>query len=99
MARFDIYRIADTSDYLLDVQSDFLSYLNTRIVVPLLRPEHAPQAAKHLNPSFEIEGEKVIMVTQFLAAVPKSTLHTSAGHLADHHDEIVRAIDFLMQGF
>ena len=36
MARFDVYRNSAGEGFLLDVQADLLSYLNTRVVVPLL---------------------------------------------------------------
>ncbi len=39
------------------------------------------------------------MMTEFMAAVPKSSLLPAVGSIAEHRDEIVNAIDFLMQGF
>jgi toxin CcdB len=99
MARFDVYRNPDGSGYLLDVQANFLSHLNTRVVAPLLPPDEAPRPAQRLNPRFHIGADDVVMVTQFLAAVPSSMLKAPAGTLADHHSDIVDAIDFLMQGF
>ena len=42
MARFDVYRNPEGSGYLLDVQADLLSDLNTRVVVPLIPAELAP---------------------------------------------------------
>lgn len=42
--------------YLLDVRADILGDLNTRVVVPLMRPEDAPAPARRLNPMFEIIG-------------------------------------------
>ncbi|CAM5429606.1 hypothetical protein TMEC54S_03045 [Thauera mechernichensis] len=38
MARFDVYRNSAGEGFLLDVQADLLSHLNTRVVVPLLPP-------------------------------------------------------------
>jgi toxin CcdB len=99
MARFDLYKIPDSPGFFIDVQADFLSYLNTRIVVPLLPPGEAPQPALRLNTRFRIDGIAVVMTTQFIAAVPKSSLQVSIGNLRDHRDEIVAALDFLMQGF
>jgi toxin CcdB len=64
-----------------------------------LRPQEAPLPAKRLNPSFQIENEAVVMVTQFLSSVPRSDLQTYAGNLSDHHQEIVDAVDFVLQGF
>lgn len=97
MARYDLFR--DGDDYLLDVQANTLDELNTRVVVPVRRPERAPKPAKRLNPSFQIEGQRYLMVTQFLAAVPESTLGESLGNLSRHHDDIVAALDMLFQGF
>jgi toxin CcdB len=99
MARFDVYRNPEGRGYLLDVQASLLGNLNTRIVVPLLPPDEAPQPARRLNPCFRIGGDDLIMATQFLAAVPSSMLKAPVGTLSDHHSEIVTAIDFLMQGF
>lgn len=99
MARFDIYRMPDSNGYLLDIQANFLSHIDTRLVVPLLPLDEASRPAVRLNPCFHIGTEKVAMITQLMAAVPKSVLATPLGNLSDHHDEIVSAIDFLMQGF
>lgn len=97
MARYDLFR--DGNDYLLDIQSDTLDGLNTRVVVPVRRPERAPKPAKRLNPLFQIEGQQHIMVTQFLAAVPESALGESFDNLSREHDKIVAALDMLFQGF
>jgi toxin CcdB len=99
MARFDVYRNPDGSGYLLDVQANLLGDLNTRVVVPLLPPDEAPHPARRLNPCFRVGADDVVMVTQFLAAVPSSMLKSRVGTLSDHHRDIVAAVDFLMQGF
>jgi toxin CcdB len=85
--------------YLLDVQTDLLSDLNTRVVVPLLAESCAPTPATRLNPTFDIEGQSVVMVTQFMAAVPTSILKSSVGSLAEEFDKVTTAVDMLMQGF
>jgi toxin CcdB len=99
MARFDVFRNPDGEGYLLDVQADLLGNLNTRVVVPLLPSAMAPKAAKTLNPCFELAGETVVMATQFMAAVPAPLLRMPVTGLQAQRDEIVAAIDFLMQGF
>lgn len=98
MARFDIYRNPQGEGYLLDIQADILGQLNTRLVVPLLPPEIAPEPAKKLNPVFEIDGQPAVMATQFLAAAPVSALSEPLGNAEPLHQEINDAIDFLMQG-
>ncbi|MFH7321481.1 CcdB family protein [Desulfurivibrio sp. D14AmB] len=99
MARFDVYQNPDGEGYLLDVQADLLRGLSTRVVVPLLPVSMAPQPAKILNPCFTITGESQIMATQFMAAVPVSILRAPITSLQAKRDEIVAAVDFLMQGF
>ena len=99
MARFDVYRNAGGSGYLLDVQSDLLSDLNTRVVVPLMPVDQAPRPARHLNPVFEIENAQVVMVTQFLAAIPATELKRPLCGLQSAQDEIRAALDLLFVGF
>lgn len=99
MARFDLYRDPDGNGYLLDIQADLLSHLNTRVVVPLMLPADAPKPAKGLNPVFLIGDTALVMITQFLSAVPTSALKEQVATLDQHHTEIVDAIDLLLQGF
>ncbi len=99
MARYDIYESPDGVGYVLDVQTDLLEGLSTRIVVPLLPSDMAPQPAQRLNPVFEIGEEPHILVTQFLASVPLSLLRTPAGNLSDRSFEITNALDMVFQGF
>lgn len=99
MARFAVYRNPDGEGYLLDIQADLLSHLNTRIVVPLLPVGIAPKPAGTLNPLFDVEGNAVSMVTQFMAAVPAQLLKTAVANLQDRRGEITAAMDLLFQGF
>jgi len=99
MARFGVYRNPDGEGYLLDIQADLLSHLNTRVVVPLLPVGIAPKPAGILNPLFEIEGNAVSMVTQFMAAVPAQLLKTTLLNLESRRNEIAAAVDLLFQGF
>lgn len=99
MARFDVYREPEGDGYLLDVQANLLGHLNTRIVVPLMRLADSPKPAKGLNPEFTIGDTQVVMITQFLSAVPLAVLKQPVATLDLHHTEIVDAIDLLLQGF
>lgn len=99
MARFDIFKNVGGSGYLLDVQSDLLSGLNTTVVVPLLPESSAPSPAQRLNPIFEVEGQEVLMATQFMAAVPEAELRVGVGSLAEQQHEISAALDMLFLGF
>nr|CRY94167.1 hypothetical protein [uncultured prokaryote] len=99
MARFDVYARPGGAGYVLDVQADILNGLNTRIVVPLLPLSEAPMPAKRLNPVFEIEAEPHVMVTQFLAAVPRTLLRSPVANLGEQDSEIMAALDMVLVGF
>ena len=98
MARFDAYRNKTGKGLLLDCQADLLSGLETRLVVPLLLPPDAPNPARHLNPSFEIGGERYVMVTQYAAAMEVRELGAKVAPLAEHDHTIMNALDFLLTG-
>lgn len=98
MARFDIYRLEDGT-FALDCQADNLSLLNTRLAVALWPSAEAPIAASRLNPNFEVEGQEVVMVTQFAATLPANQLRDRVTSLADEHYTIVAALDFLISGY
>ncbi|MDH2919326.1 MAG: CcdB family protein [Sideroxydans sp.] len=106
MARFDIYpnpghtKKSDVP-YLLAVQSDLLSALDSRVVVPMRRVDRFDKVIlpKNLAPVFEIDGLSCFMETAKLAAVPAKILHTPVATLADHHADIMAALDFLFQGY
>ena len=70
MAQYDVFRNPEGSGYLLDVQSDLLDGLSTRLVIPLLPALQAPRPAARLNPVVNIKDEAHVMATQFIAAVP-----------------------------
>lgn len=99
MAKYDVYPNPSGDGFLLDVQTDLLSDLNTRIVVPLLPLARAPKPATRLNPTFEFKGEPLVMVTQFMAAVPVGILKNAVGHFDQEFETITSAIDMVMQGF
>ncbi|PBB26488.1 plasmid maintenance protein CcdB [Mesorhizobium sp. WSM4310] len=98
-ARYDFYRNAEGDGYLLDVQSDLLERLSTRVIIPLMPPETAPVPGRRLNPTFAINGKDHVMVTQFLSAFSASELQSPEGNLCNHHGDIAAALDMLFQGF
>jgi toxin CcdB len=98
MAQYDVFRQAGIG-YLLDVQSDLLEVLNTRVVVPLMPLDQAPRAARRLNPVFDIEGQAHVMVTQYLSAVRGSELGPRATTLEARFDAITAALDMMYHGY
>ena len=51
MAGYDVYPNPSGGGYLLDIQADLLSELNTRVVVPLLPSFEKVRLVRKLNPS------------------------------------------------
>ena len=100
MARHDVYPMPGNGPgYVLDVQADLLSHLATRVVVPLLPERQAPAPINDLNPIFDVEGERHVMVAQALSAVHSQELRRAVASLADQHDRIIRALDVLLVGY
>jgi toxin CcdB len=105
MARFDVYanpgRHAGTTPYLLDVQSDLLEDLETRMVIPLRRLRHFPKVtlSTRLTPVFAIEGEDYLLETPKMGAVPQRVLKSPVTSLAQAQDQVTAALDFLFQGY
>jgi len=99
MARYNVYPNPGGAGYLLDVQAEVHGLLNTRIVIPLLPLAIAPTPARTLNPLFELNGDTVSMVTQYMAAVPVALLKGKIASVEDRRTEIVAALDLLLQGF
>lgn len=99
MSRYTAYKNPEGAGYLLDLQADINSHFATRVVAPLLPETEIPVYAKDLNPVFEVEGQRVVMATQGMAAVPLQLLKHPVMSLADRRTDIVRALDLLFQGF
>jgi toxin CcdB len=104
MAQFDVYTNPNSETkraipYLLDVQTDLLNTLRTRVVIPLYSVSAMGKAAKHLNPQFSIKRTTVIMSTAELAGVTVNTVGDKVCSLKEHRNDIIAALDFLFTGF
>lgn len=99
MAQYDVYPNPAGIGYLVDLQTNLLEIVTTRVVAPLVPQSTAPTSANRLNPVFEIDGEPHILVTQSLSAVPSHILINPAANLSGHFDQITNALDMLFQGF
>ena len=101
MAQFDVYKNTNTRTnkdipFLLDIQNDILKDLSTRVVVPLVLNM---QAAKNLNPQFEINNLTLTMSTAELAGISKDNLGSVICSVEDKKYEIISAVDFMITGF
>jgi toxin CcdB len=103
MAQFDAHRNPIPLDsghipLVLDVQSDFLDILPTRIVVPLIRAEQFRNRIHRLHPEFLVHDQRLIMVTTEAGVLPRSALGPAVASLLDRRYEIIGAIDMLITG-
>lgn len=104
MPQFTIYRNKNpqtraTFPLLLDVQSELLSDLPTRTVIPLTQSNAITRAPlSRLTPFIEVEGKAYMLLTYQLAGIPKSILGAAVCDASAHRDEIIGAMDFLITG-
>lgn len=88
-----------TYPYLVDVQSDLLSDLGTRVVVPLVkRTASTKKPIKNLMPVVSVDGQEFIMMVPLLAGIGKGDLGAPVASAAHHRGEVVAALDFLITG-
>ena len=104
MAQFDVHknknpRTRPTFPYLVDVQSDLLDPLGTRVVIPLTKVAAlAKKPVSNLMPVLSFDGEAYVLVTPQLAGIARAELGAQAGSLLDQRAKIIAAIDFLVTG-
>jgi toxin CcdB len=104
MPQFALYQNNDKNTaiaypYFVDIQSELLDTLNTRLVIPLtpvvLLENKAPI---HLCPVIHIDEGDFVILTHQMASVPTKILGESINDLSTFRDEIIAAIDFLITG-
>lgn len=85
--------------FLLDVQNDLFSDLETRVVVPL-RPVTALKGKTlgTLTPVLEIEGSRFVLMTPELAGIMRGELGAPVTRVENRRFEIISAIDMLLTG-
>ncbi len=101
MAQFDLYKNprGGTFSLLLDVQSELLERLATRIVVPLTTPRrYGGKPITRLNPTATVGGVSYVMVFQELAGIPAASLVQRVGSLAGRRADLIAALDLLFTG-
>ncbi|CAD5260466.1 Toxin CcdB [Bosea sp. 62] len=102
MAQYDVYehpgeRLRAEYPFVIDLQADLLSSFDTRVIVPLRRAELLP-AIKRLNPSFTVDGIKVVLVPTEIVAIRRNLLGPPVTSLAKEHFAITAALDLMLTG-
>lgn len=104
MSQFALYKNNDKSSaiaypYFVDVQSELLNTLNTRLVIPLTPVELLEKKApSHLCPIIHIDKGDFVILTHQMASVPSKILKEPVNDLSAFRNEIIAAIDFLITG-
>lgn len=105
MARFDVHPNPGARKtevpFVLDVQSDLLSDLGSRLVIPLRRAAawgNLPLPAR-LCPVFRINGKDFVLETPKMAAIPAKMLQPAVCSLQAEQAQVTAALDFVFQGY
>lgn len=104
MPQFAVYKNRNSATrgrfpLLLDVQSDLLEPLSTRIVVPLSPVATARHMVmKQLTPILKIDNKQYVMLTPQLAGVSTRELGQPVGTATTERATIIGALDLLITG-
>src|SRR5450756_1568302 len=102
--QFDVYenpspRMRDQYPYVVDIQSDLLSSLATRMVVPLaLTSLHANELPRRLCPGFGVRKKSLRLGPFEVAPLDARLLKKDFVAIRSHAYEIVGAMDAVMSG-
>ena len=105
MAQYDVYKNVNAQTqnhipFLLDIQSDHMSALATRLVVPLKKQDLFEQrAVGKVHPKVLIGSVPVYAVVSEMAAVPAGILGEYVTSLQHERSTILAAVDLIVTGF
>ena len=92
-------RMRDVYPFVVDIQSDLLGALATRMVVPLavtaLRPGELP---RRLCPVFAVNGKSLMLVTFEAAPLDKRLLKAEITSVRERSYDIISAMDAVLSG-
>jgi len=104
MEQFTLYKNENKGSkkaypYFVDVQSDLLGELNSRIVIPLSSQKALNNInAKKLCPVIEINDTAFVLLTHQMTSVPSTALKKKITTLEQYRYDILGAIDLLLTG-
>jgi toxin CcdB len=100
--QFDVVINPDAEDaalrpYLLVLQSDLVSGLQSTVVAPLAAREQF-SGARRMNPILPVDSREFWLATHELFAVDRRLLRGPIANLSDHRDAIIAALDLVFTG-
>lgn len=105
LAQFDVYvnpQLASREfvPYVLDVQSDLINQLSTRLVMPLSRVGVGESKLPlSLCPPVEIDTESLLVLAHLAAPVPARLLRKPVCSLKHRASDLSAAMDAVISGF
>lgn len=104
MAQFDVYRNPslhqrEAIPYMVDVQSDLLDSLPTRLTMPLAVPSLVPASIPlNLCPHVDFDGQRFHLLAQLASPFRTRDLGKSLGSVPGCASDIVAALDAVISG-
>jgi toxin CcdB len=80
------------------LQADLAGEGRGRVVAPLAPRQAMPGAVGRLLPIVRHDGTEFLLALELLTSVPVSALQHRLGSIAQHRDDIIRALDWLFTG-
>jgi len=104
MPQFDVYknpskRSSTFFPYLVDIQHNYISDIDTRIVLPLGKAKYFKnKSMSKLQISLSYENEELFIITPQISSISRKLLNKPIGSLAHLRQEIIDSLDFAISG-
>ena len=103
MHQFDVYENTDgdTNEaypYFVDVQTELLDALNSRVVIPLTGASQDKNLPNNICPKVVVNGQPFYLLTYQITTVASSFLTKKEGSLLLNRTDIINSVDFLFSG-
>ncbi len=104
MPQFDVYKNPSKKSsayypYLVDIQNNYISELETRIVIPLGKAElFNNEAMTRLQISLSFDNENLLLMTPQISSISRKQLKKPVGSVAHLIQDIIDALDFAISG-
>ena len=103
MQQFDIYENTDSDTnqaypYFIDIQTDLLEVLNSRVVIPLTKVRPDRHLPNNICPEVEINNEVFYLLTYQITTVSIAFLKNKQDSHALDRMDIINSVDFLLSG-
>jgi len=105
MAQFDVYINPQPGSraqvpYVVDVQSDLLDMLPSRLVMPLMPAgTESKSAPRNLCPYIEVQGNAFVLMPHLCAPVGAKLLRKPIDSARSRASDITAAMDAVLSGF